>query len=240
MLISLGDWLCDGGDPADCGLRDPAVRPSRCTELLCGALGVGAQLRSWSRPRWRGALVSRTSDVASCALAGPSALVPDCAVLRSRRGDADLARDLRPASANSSRPVGGRERLPRSQLYFLLQLVLFQLAEEIGFTGFLQHHWQDRYSPMKLTLYVALLWALWHLTDHFAEEGWGLESVHIGTSRFRYRVRRAVLRPRLVRVVLQPHRFQRAAGGDLPRELRCLNQPALPRRGAGVEHRQDS
>ena len=61
--------------------------------------------------------------------------------------------------------------------YFLLQLVLFQLAEEIGFTGFLQHHWQDRYSPMKLTLYVALLWALWHLTDHFAEEGWGLEQL---------------------------------------------------------------
>jgi membrane protease YdiL (CAAX protease family) len=40
---------------------------------------------------------------------------------------------------------------------FLLQLVFVQLAEEIGFTGFLQHHWQDRYSPMKLTLYVALL-----------------------------------------------------------------------------------
>ena len=59
----------------------------------------------------------------------------------------------------------------------LLQLVFFQLAEEIGFTGFLQHHWQDRYSPMKLTLYVALLWALWHLTDHFAEEGWGLEQL---------------------------------------------------------------
>jgi hypothetical protein len=28
---------------------------------------------------------------------------------------------------------------------------------------------------MKLTLYVALLWALWHMTDHFAQEGWGLE-----------------------------------------------------------------
>ena len=27
--------------------------------------------------------------------------------------------------------------------------MLFQLAEEIGFTGFLQHHWQDRYHPMK-------------------------------------------------------------------------------------------
>ena len=25
---------------------------------------------------------------------------------------------------------------------FVLQLVLFQLAEEIGLTGFLQHHWQ--------------------------------------------------------------------------------------------------
>jgi uncharacterized protein len=60
---------------------------------------------------------------------------------------------------------------------FLLQLVLFQLAEEIGFTGFLQHHWRDRYHPMKLTLYVALLWAVWHVPDHFAEEGWGVEAL---------------------------------------------------------------
>jgi uncharacterized protein len=73
-------------------------------------------------------------------------------------------------------PSGGWPRaLAEVAGYFLLQLVLFQLAEEIGFTGFLQHHWQDRYSPMKLTLYVALLWALWHMPDHFAEEGWGLE-----------------------------------------------------------------
>jgi membrane protease YdiL (CAAX protease family) len=61
---------------------------------------------------------------------------------------------------------------------FVLQLVLFQLAEEIGFTGFLQHHWQDRYHPMKLSLYVALLWAVWHLPDHFAEEGWGVEALN--------------------------------------------------------------
>ena len=75
-------------------------------------------------------------------------------------------------------PSGGWPRaLGEVAAYFLLQLVLFQLAEEIGFTGFLQHHWRDRYSPMKLTLYVALLWALWHLTDHFAEEGWGLEQL---------------------------------------------------------------
>ena len=75
-------------------------------------------------------------------------------------------------------PAGGWPRaLAEVAAVFLLQLVLFQLAEEVGFTGFLQHHWQDRYHPMKLTLYVALLWALWHLPDHFAEEGWGLEAL---------------------------------------------------------------
>ena len=58
-------------------------------------------------------------------------------------------------------PSGGWPRaLAEVAAFFLLQLVFFQLAEEIGFTGFLQHHWQDRYSPMKLTLYVALLWAV--------------------------------------------------------------------------------
>jgi uncharacterized protein len=75
-------------------------------------------------------------------------------------------------------PAGGWQRvLAEVAAVFLLQLVLFQLAEEIGFTGFLQHHWQDRYHPMKLTLYVALLWAVWHVPDHFAEEGWGVEAL---------------------------------------------------------------
>jgi CAAX protease family protein len=83
-----------------------------------------------------------------------------------------------PVAAALAAPSGGWPRaLADVAAYFLLQLVLFQLAEEIGFTGFLQHHWQDRYSPMKLTLYVALLWALWHMPDHFAEEGWGLEQL---------------------------------------------------------------
>jgi membrane protease YdiL (CAAX protease family) len=71
-------------------------------------------------------------------------------------------------------PVGGWPRaLAEVAAVYVMQLVLFQLAEEIGFTGFLQHHWQDRYHPMKLTVYVALLWAVLHLPDHFAEEGWG-------------------------------------------------------------------
>jgi hypothetical protein len=30
---------------------------------------------------------------------------------------------------------------------------------------------------MKLTLYVALLWAVWHIPDHFAEEGWGIQAL---------------------------------------------------------------
>src|SRR5687767_8071720 len=75
-------------------------------------------------------------------------------------------------------PSGGWPRaLAEVAAVFVLQLVLFQLAEEIGFTGFLQHHWQDRFHPMKLTVYVALLWAVWHLPDHFAEEGWGVEQL---------------------------------------------------------------
>ena len=75
-------------------------------------------------------------------------------------------------------PAGGWPRaLAEVAAVLVLQLVLFQLAEEIGFTGFLQHHWQDRYHPMKLALYVALLWAVWHMADHFAEEGWGVEAL---------------------------------------------------------------
>src|SRR5215213_5695096 len=75
-------------------------------------------------------------------------------------------------------PSGGWPRaLAEVVAVFVVQLVLFQLAEEIGFTGFLQHHWQDRYHPMKLTLYVGLLWAVWHVPDHFAEEGWGVEAL---------------------------------------------------------------
>ena len=58
---------------------------------------------------------------------------------------------------------------------------------------------------MKLTLYVALLWAVWHMPDHFAEEGWGIEQLISAPVVFAIGVRLAVLRPRLVRVVLQPH-----------------------------------
>jgi uncharacterized protein len=75
-------------------------------------------------------------------------------------------------------PAGGWPKaLAEVAALFVLQLVLFQLAEEIGFTGFLQDRWQDRLSALRLTVYVAFFWALWHVPDHFGEEGWGLESL---------------------------------------------------------------
>lgn len=60
---------------------------------------------------------------------------------------------------------------------FVLQLILFQLAEEIGWTGFFQHRLQDRYTPLKLSAVVAFFWALWHVPDFFAEEGLGIEQM---------------------------------------------------------------
>ena len=168
------DWLCDGGDPADCGLQIPpfdqplhgivggslgvGLAAFLVTAALAGRAGVadlGRRSVRWRVPvRWYLIAlfyVPVAATLISLAIYGPRALAA---------------------------PAGGWPRaLAEVAAYFLLQLVLFQLAEEIGFTGFLQHHWQDRYSPMKLTLYVALLWALWHLPDHFAEEGWGVEQL---------------------------------------------------------------
>lgn len=60
---------------------------------------------------------------------------------------------------------------------FVLQFIFFQLAEEIGWTGFFQDRLRDRYGPIKLSAVVAVPWAFWHLPDFFAEEGWGLEQL---------------------------------------------------------------
>jgi uncharacterized protein len=117
-------------------------------------------------------------------------------------------------------PPGGWPRaLGEVAAFFVLQLVLFQLAEEIGFTGFLQHHWQDRYHPMKLTVYVALLWALWHLPDHFAEEGWGVEQLIAAPVVFAIGFVSLFFARALVGVVVQPDGQQCVVGGDLPRQF---------------------
>ena len=53
----------------------------------------------------------------------------------------------------------------------LLQFALFNLAEEIGWTGFLQARLQDRHGPLKASLLVTLPFALFHLPDLFAQLG---------------------------------------------------------------------
>jgi uncharacterized protein len=75
-------------------------------------------------------------------------------------------------------PLGGWPRaLGAVFVVFVLQLVLFQLPEEIGWTGFLQDRWQDRYSPLKLSAMVAFPWAVWHLPDFFVDEGFGVDQL---------------------------------------------------------------
>ena len=57
---------------------------------------------------------------------------------------------------------------------FVLQFVFFNYVEEIGWTGFFQDRLRDRYSPLKLSAVVAFPWAVWHLPDYLADEGWTL------------------------------------------------------------------
>jgi membrane protease YdiL (CAAX protease family) len=79
--------------------------------------------------------------------------------------------------ALESPPGGWPQALAEVAGLFVVQLVFFQLAEEIGFTGFLQDRWQNELSPLRLTTYVAFFWALWHVPDYLGEEGWGLEQL---------------------------------------------------------------
>jgi membrane protease YdiL (CAAX protease family) len=53
----------------------------------------------------------------------------------------------------------------------LLLIVLFNVAEEIGFTGLLQERWQDRYGPLKASAMVTVPFALFHVPFLFAENG---------------------------------------------------------------------
>jgi membrane protease YdiL (CAAX protease family) len=53
----------------------------------------------------------------------------------------------------------------------LLQIALFNLAEEVGWTGFLQARLQDRHGPLKASLLVTVPFALFHLPDLFAQLG---------------------------------------------------------------------
>src|SRR5215210_7559856 len=62
----------------------------------------------------------------------------------------------------------------------LVLLILFCIvAEEIGFMGFLQARWQDRYGPLKASVIVTVPFALYHLPGLMVENGFGLPQLHI-------------------------------------------------------------
>jgi membrane protease YdiL (CAAX protease family) len=61
----------------------------------------------------------------------------------------------------------------------LLSIVFFNLAEEIGFMGFLQARWQEGYGPLKASLIVTVPFALWHLPSLMVDSGLGLAQLHI-------------------------------------------------------------
>ena len=53
----------------------------------------------------------------------------------------------------------------------LLRIVFLNLAEEIGWTGFLQARLQDRYGPLKAVVFVEIPFALFHLPDLIVDTG---------------------------------------------------------------------
>jgi uncharacterized protein len=61
----------------------------------------------------------------------------------------------------------------------LLLIVFFNLAEEVGWTGFLQARLQERHGPLKASLIVTLPFALYHLPAWMVEFELGLAQLHL-------------------------------------------------------------
>jgi CAAX protease family protein len=61
----------------------------------------------------------------------------------------------------------------------LLLIVFFNLAEEVGWTGFLQARLQDRHGPLKASVIVTVPFALFHLPGWMVEFELGLAQLHL-------------------------------------------------------------
>jgi membrane protease YdiL (CAAX protease family) len=61
----------------------------------------------------------------------------------------------------------------------VLLILFFNLAEEVGWTGFLQARLQDRHGPLKASVIVTVPFALFHLPGWMVEFGLGLAQLHI-------------------------------------------------------------
>lgn len=60
----------------------------------------------------------------------------------------------------------------------LVVLILFAIvAEEIGFMGFLQARWQDRFGPLKASVLVTVPFALYHLPGLIVDSRLGLSDI---------------------------------------------------------------
>jgi uncharacterized protein len=92
------------------------------------------------------------------------------------------------AGALDAPDEGWPRALSRVAGLFVIQFVLFQFGEEVGWTGFFQDRLQDRHRPLAVCALVALAWAGWHMPDFFAEEGWTLETLIASPFFFVYEV----------------------------------------------------
>jgi membrane protease YdiL (CAAX protease family) len=61
----------------------------------------------------------------------------------------------------------------------LLLIVFYNVAEEVGWTGFLQDRLQDRHGPLKASVIVTLPFALFHLPSWMVEFDLGLTQLHL-------------------------------------------------------------
>jgi uncharacterized protein len=61
----------------------------------------------------------------------------------------------------------------------VLLILFFNLAEEVGWTGFLQARLQERHGPLKASLIVTVPFALFHLPGWMVEFGFGLSQLHL-------------------------------------------------------------
>lgn len=61
--------------------------------------------------------------------------------------------------------------------YLALSILLFNVAEEIGWTGFFHARVQERYTALKACAVVAFPFALFHLPDFFVAEGWSVARI---------------------------------------------------------------
>ena len=61
----------------------------------------------------------------------------------------------------------------------VLLILFFNFAEEVGWTGFLQARFQERYGPLKASVIVTFPFALYHLPAWMVEFGLGLTQLHL-------------------------------------------------------------